>query len=157
MPSKGIVFSGFILSAAVLSACRGTEPDAIRAQLTVAIDASPVSLSDTLIIRRTVRNLGADVVWFDLSPASPPAMISTERGEPACFLGLSTLPLYLRPVAPGETVEVVDRRPLARLSSCQPGRYRVTGVAVLYRSAGGPPGPARTLEAVVQELVVTPF
>jgi hypothetical protein len=145
-----------LLAAILATGCFGTEPDAIRASLTGNVENTSLSVADTLVIRRTVQNLGKETIWLDVSSAQPPADITTAGGEPACHLGLTTLSLGLRSIAPGAIVELEQKRPLSWLQNCQPGTYRIAIMAVLYDTENGPPGPYLLLQSEPRELVIRP-
>jgi hypothetical protein len=134
--------------------CLGTEPDGIRASLTGDLEQTSLTFTDTLVVRRTVHNLGEQMIWLDVSSAQPPADITNAGGEPACHLGLTTLSLGLRPIPPGGIVELVQKRPMAWLQNCEPGVYRIAITAVLYETQNGPPGPYVLLQSESRELVI---
>lgn len=89
-----------------------------------------------------------------MSSLTPPAFVTTVRGEPACHLGLTTAELSLQRIPPESTVEVVQQRPLGRLQNCGPGEYRVVVTALLYPTEYGPPDPGLLLESQPLALVV---
>jgi hypothetical protein len=144
-----------LIATIALVGCRITEPRSPTVTLEASIAATVLSPKDTLVVRRSVHNLGQEAVWLDLSSLTPSFAITSGNQQRACYLPAATAELRLRHISPHSTADEEQRMPLSRLTACPPGTYDVVVTAWIYRTENGPPLPAYFIRTAPQLLTIT--
>jgi hypothetical protein len=144
------------LAALTLMGCFAFEPEPPAVAVSAALSAANLRTTDTLVLRRTIQNVGDREVWLDVSSSVPAYNAFTPSGDRSCyFAGISTMELGTVHMPPGSSVVREGRIIPSSLKDCPPGTYQLIAFAVFYTDIAGAPENSRFSRADLLHFIVT--